>query len=70
MRSSGRAIFFVASAIAGVPASNLYGRSFQVVSSTVTLRIISPPISGIQTTLTPKIMKALGAMYVASLKGG
>src|SRR3990170_3649793 len=32
-----------ASPIGGVPASNLYGRSFQLVSSTVTFRIISPP---------------------------
>jgi hypothetical protein len=27
----------------GVPASNLYGRSFQVERSKVTLRIMSPP---------------------------
>ena len=32
-----------ASAIAGVPASNLYGSSFQSVSSTLTERIIEPP---------------------------
>ena len=32
-----------ASAIAGVPASNLYGSSFQLVRSSATERIISPP---------------------------
>ena len=32
------------SAIAGVPASNFQGRSFQVVFSSSTVRIISPPV--------------------------
>ena len=33
----------IASPIAGVPPSNLAGRSAQVISSLVTLRIIEPP---------------------------
>ena len=32
------------SAIAGVPASNFHGSSFQVVRSSVTVWIISPPV--------------------------
>ena len=43
-RYSAAAPSAIDSAMAGVPASNFQGRSFQLVRSSSTLRIISPPV--------------------------